>query len=85
MSNMKTTTVREVQHNLGKILRWIEDGEEVVITRHKRVVANLVASASKDRRTDWPDFTKRMKAIWGSAPAGKPASRIIIDERSERP
>ena len=85
MSNMKTTTVREVQHNLSKILRWIEDGETVAITRHKRVVAKLVPSAPKSRTTGWPDFTERMKAIWGNAPAGKPASRIIIDERTERP
>ena len=85
MSNMKTATVREVQHNFTKILRWIEDGEVVVITRHKRVVANLVPSAPKDPKTHWPDFTKRMKAIWGNVAEGKPASRIIIDERTERP
>jgi prevent-host-death family protein len=85
MSNMKTTTVREVQHNLSKILRWVEDGEVVVITRHKRVVANLVPSAPRDRAIVWPDFTGRMKAIWRNVPDGKPASRIIIDERNERP
>jgi antitoxin (DNA-binding transcriptional repressor) of toxin-antitoxin stability system len=82
---MKTTTVREVQHNLTKILRWIEDGEVVVITRHKRAVAKLVPSVPKERQTQWPDFTERMKAVWGSVPKGKPVSRIIIDERTERP
>jgi antitoxin (DNA-binding transcriptional repressor) of toxin-antitoxin stability system len=82
---MKTTTVREVQHNLTKILRWIEDGEVVVITRHKRVVAKLVPSARKDTQIHWPDFTERMKAVWGNVPKGKPVSRIIIDERTERP
>lgn len=85
MSNMKKATVREVQHNLSKILRWVDDGEVVVITRHNRVVANLVPSAPKDRETHWPDFTERMKAIWGKVPDGKPASRIIIDERTDRP
>lgn len=85
MSNMKKTTVREVQHNLAKILRWVEDGEVVVITRHKRVVAKLVPSALKDRKTHWPDFTERMRSIWRDVPEGKPASRIIIDERTERP
>jgi antitoxin (DNA-binding transcriptional repressor) of toxin-antitoxin stability system len=84
MSNMKTTTVREVQHNLNKILQWVEDGEAVAITRHKRTVANLVPSSPK-RRTEWPDFAKRIKSIWGKAPRGKPASKLIIDERTERP
>jgi antitoxin (DNA-binding transcriptional repressor) of toxin-antitoxin stability system len=85
MSNMKTTTVREVQHNLRKILRWVEDGETVVITRRKRVVANLVPSSPKDRTIDWPDFTGRIKSTWKEPVAGKAASRIIVDERNERP
>lgn len=84
-ANMKTTTVRELQYNLSKILRWVEDGEVVAITRHKRVVANLVSSALKGRVTDWPDFTGRVKDIWEKAPGGQPASKIIIDERNERP
>jgi len=81
---MKTTTVREVQHNLSRILRWIEDGEVVVVTRHKRIVANIVPSSKGDRVTEWPDFTGRMNDIWRKVPAGKPASRTIIDERNER-
>jgi len=84
MSNMKTTSVREVQHNLNKILRWVEDGEAVAITRHKRVVANLVPSSPK-QPTGWPDFTKRMNSIWGKAARGKPASEVIIEERTDRP
>ena len=83
MSNMKTTTVREVQHNLNKILRWVEDGETVIITRHRQTVANLIPSSS-GQLTEWPDFTKRMKSIWGKSVAGKPASKVIIDERTER-
>ena len=81
---MKTTTVREVQHNLNKVLRWVEDGEAVAITRRKRVVAKLVPSTSTGRM-EWPDFTKRMKSIWGKAPRGKAASKVIIEERFERP
>jgi prevent-host-death family protein len=82
---MKTVTVRDVQHNLSKVLRWIEDGEVVVITRRSRAVANLVPSPQERREIEWPDFNARIQAIWGSGRAGKPASRIIIDERDERP
>ena len=85
MFNMKKATIREVQHNLRKVLRWIEDGEGVVITRRNRIVAKLVPSSLQERKTEWPDFTARIQSIWGSAPSGKPASRIIIDERDERP
>ena len=82
---MKTTTVRDVQHNLKKILQWIEDGEVVTVTRHKRVVANNVPSAQAIRKTEWPDFAGRLTDIWGKGAQGKPASKIIIDERNERP
>jgi antitoxin (DNA-binding transcriptional repressor) of toxin-antitoxin stability system len=85
MSNMKTTTVRDVQHNLRKILQWIEDGEVVTVTRHKRVVANIVPSTPAVRRTAWPDFAGRLTDIWGKGPKGKSASKTIIDERNERP
>jgi antitoxin (DNA-binding transcriptional repressor) of toxin-antitoxin stability system len=85
MVNMKKATVREVQHNFRKVLRWIEDGEEVVISRRGRAVANLAPIAGETQKIEWPDFSRRLKAIWGIAPAGKPASRIIIDQRNERP
>lgn len=82
---MKTTTVREVQHNLKKILQWIEDGEVVTVTRHKRVVANIIPSTPAARKTEWPDFTQRLTDIWGKGAHGQPASKIIVDERDERP
>jgi antitoxin (DNA-binding transcriptional repressor) of toxin-antitoxin stability system len=82
---MKTTTVRDVQHNLKKILQWIEDGEVVTVTRHKRVVANIVPSTPASRKVEWPDFAGRLAEIWGKGAHGKPASTIIIDERNERP
>jgi len=84
MYNMKKATVREVQHNLRKILRWIEDGEAVVISRRGRIVANLVPSPVESQKIKWPDFNKRIQTIWGTVPPGKPPSRIIIDERDER-
>ena len=44
---MKTMTVREVQHNLRKVLRWIEDGELVAVSRRNRIVAKIVPPAGR--------------------------------------
>jgi antitoxin (DNA-binding transcriptional repressor) of toxin-antitoxin stability system len=34
---MKTATVREVQHHLAKVLRWLEQGQTMEITRRKQI------------------------------------------------
>ncbi|HET9129485.1 MAG TPA: antitoxin Phd/YefM, type II toxin-antitoxin system domain protein [Terriglobia bacterium] len=81
---MKTATIREVQHNLSKILRWVEDGEEVLVTKHKRIVANIVPSTRRNGELKWPDFGQRMKKISLRPVGGKPLSRIISEERDER-
>ena len=81
---MKTATVTEVQRHLSEILRWVHDGEVVVITKHRREVANIVPSESKRKTLVWPDFAARARKNWQSALRGKPVSRIIIDERDER-
>jgi antitoxin (DNA-binding transcriptional repressor) of toxin-antitoxin stability system len=80
---MKTTTVREVQHNLSRILQWVQDGEVVAVTKHRRVIANIVPSAPKSARITWPDFAGRLKRIWKDAPRGEAVSRVIINEREE--
>ena len=84
MTNMKTATIREVQHNLSRILRWVHDGEVVVVTKHRRAVANIVPTQPKRTPVAWPDFAARAKANWKDSARGKAVSRIIIDERAER-
>ena len=82
--DMKRATVREVQHNLAGVLRWIADGESVEIVRHRKVVARIVPAASPSTAPDWPDFTARARNIWGKAVKGKPVSRLIVDDRDDR-
>ena len=84
MSNMKKATIREVQHNLAGVLRWVEDGEEVQVMRRNQIVARIVPADRASKRPRWPDFAGRAEAIWGKHPRGKPASKIIIEDREER-
>ena len=81
---MKKATVREVQHNLAGVLRWIADGDSVEIVRHRKVVARIVPAESHSAAPDWPDFAERARKIWGKAVKGKPVSRIIADDRKNR-
>ena len=84
MSNMKKASIREVQHNLSQVLQWVHDGEEVEVTRHNRIVARIVPAEGSSKKPKWPDFAKRAETIWGKKPRGKPASKILIEDREER-
>ena len=46
---MKTTTVttRETRIHLGELIERVRDGERVLISRHGRIVAELVKAKEK--------------------------------------
>lgn len=75
---MKITTIGEIQKNFGKILKEINSGEEVMITRRGKPVAKLTVLGPK-KNIDWPDFdTEAVEA------EGKPTSQLVTEERGER-
>lgn len=80
--NMKTASVREIQHNLAEVLSWVENGEEVRVVRRKKVVARLLPPEPAAVPT--PDFLGRAQAIWGKKPRGKKLSEIVSEGRGER-
>jgi antitoxin (DNA-binding transcriptional repressor) of toxin-antitoxin stability system len=84
MLDMKRATIREVQHNLAGVLRWVEEGEEVQVLRRGRIVARLVPPTPEMAAPKWPDFAARAKAVWRRPVQGKPVARIISEDREDR-
>ena len=82
MSNMKTASVREVQHNLAEVLSWVARGQEVLVLRRKKIVARLLPPEPIAARS--PDFMARAEGIWGKKPKGKPLSEIVSEARGNR-
>lgn len=82
MSNMRTATVREVQHNLSEVLSRVAQGEEVAVLRRGKVVAKLVPPDPRPPAS--PDFVARARAVWGDRPSGLALSRIASESRGER-
>jgi antitoxin (DNA-binding transcriptional repressor) of toxin-antitoxin stability system len=82
MSNMKTATIRKVQHNLAEVLSWVERGEEVRVLRRNKVVARLVPP--EPAAPSSPDFLARAKAIWGAKPEGARPSELVSESRGAR-
>ena len=82
MSNMRTATIRQVQHNLSEVLSWVEQGEEVQVLRRKKIVARLVPP--DPRPVEAPDFLARARAVWGDRPKGESLSEVVAKARGER-
>lgn len=84
MLNMKKASVREIQHHFSDILRRIEEGEEVYITKRNRIVAKIVPQNDmQNGPVEYPDFVGRAKNIC-AVPRRKALSDTIIEERKER-
>lgn len=84
MLNMKKASVREIQHHFSDVLRHIEEGEEVYITKRNKIVAKIVPqSDTQNGPAEYPDFVGRAKNICGDS-RRKALSDTIIEERKER-
>ncbi len=80
---MKQASVRQLQHCLSDIIRWVDHGEEVKITRRNRVIARLVPDSERRVNVTMPDFAKRARKILPHA-GGKPLSEIVFEDRKSR-
>lgn len=54
----------EAQHNLSKVLKQVEEGASVYITRRGKVVARL-EGPPEDTPVSFPDFALRARKTWG--------------------
>ena len=96
-SYMKTVGSRELKNRLGRYLGLVGRGETIVITKHGRTVAWLTPLASEKEKPDDLDHLLRrlegeghlrlakdpskVRAFKPIDIKGKPASRIILDDR----
>ncbi len=56
----RTATVRDLRNRFADVAKWIEDGEQVTITRNGAVFATLApARPAKPRKPDWAARFKR--------------------------
>jgi prevent-host-death family protein len=75
---MKTATVGEIQKNFAKVLRDINIGEEIIVTKRGKPVARITALGPK-AEIDWPDFYQESIEL-----GGKPVSEIVLETRKDR-
>ena len=64
MYHMKKASVRDLRYGFKRIERLLHQGEEVQITKRRRVIARLVPDRAEVVRKI-PDFLARLRAIYG--------------------
>lgn len=80
---VKQFSIMETQHNLSKVLREVEAGHEVQITRRKKVVARLLPPA-KSEPVRFPDFAGRARRAWSGAWRGSSSAELLNETRGDR-
>ena len=73
---MKSVSLRQMQHHLSDVMRHVDQGQEVLVTRRRRTIARLVPIQPAAAKVKWPDFAVRTARIKGRA-----LSAIILAER----
>lgn len=83
---MKTATVRHLRNHYSSVLRWIDAGEEVAISRRGKVVARLVPeTARKLGRVDWTtSAAARMDKSAFPRLSAKDVAGLLADSRGDR-
>lgn len=76
---MKTTSIRELKHNMSTVLSWVNEGETVEVRRRRDLVA--VLSPPRRKRPAKPDFTARLRAIYGTKAVRTTGTELLAEDR----
>ena len=82
MYHMKTMSVRDLRYRFPEVEAQLREGEEIKITKRKRVIARLVPERPAKRAM--PDFAARLKEIYGRRVAKVSGAEIVSLLRGER-
>ena len=81
MCHMKTASIRDMRHDFNRILAWVSNGEEVAITKHRRIVARLLpAQTRKTASVRMPDIAGRLHKVFGRKIISDKAMGAVLDE-----
>jgi len=78
---MKTASIRELRYAFNKIERLLRQGEEVQITKRRRVIARLVPENGQ-ANPEMPNFLERLRAIYGEKKLSISGAELVAEDRS---
>jgi antitoxin (DNA-binding transcriptional repressor) of toxin-antitoxin stability system len=76
---MKTVSVRDLRYDFPKVEEMLRSGEEIRITKRRRVIARLTPEPME--KPPLPDFLARMKETFGDKVMKVTGAQIISEDR----
>ncbi len=80
MYHMRKASVRDLRYRFSEVERLLQDGENIEITKRKRVIAHLLPVPSRAPRQR-PDFLARLRAIYGTKVLKVSGAELLARER----
>ncbi len=77
---MKKATVRDLRYRFSEVEDLLREGEEIQITKRKRIIARLVP-AKPTVPSQRPDFLARLKKIYRGKPLKVTGAELVSRER----
>jgi prevent-host-death family protein len=77
---MREVGAFEAKNRFGQLLDWVEQGEEVTITRHGREVARLVPAKGTFNRAAARDAAERIRTMRRGVTLGGLKIKDLINE-----
>jgi antitoxin (DNA-binding transcriptional repressor) of toxin-antitoxin stability system len=81
MYHMKKASVRDLRYGFKRIERLLHQGEEVQITKRRRVIARLVPDSAEVVKKI-PDFLARLRTIYGDKVLTVSGAELVSSDRS---
>jgi antitoxin (DNA-binding transcriptional repressor) of toxin-antitoxin stability system len=78
---MKKASVRDLRYRFSVVEELLRDGQEVQITKRKRVIARLLPPESKASHAPLPDFAARQRKIFGKKKLKVSGAELLAAER----
>ena len=80
--HMAKASVRDLRYKFPDVEDLLRQGEEVQITKHRRVIARLIPERDT-KLSQLPDFLARLKKIYGK-PIKVSGAEVIAQDREDR-
>ena len=81
MYHMKRATLRDLRYRFPAVESLLEAGEEIEITRRKRVIARLLPPEKSGGRKR-PDFLAQLKQMYGSKRLEVSGAELLRKDRA---
>ncbi len=78
---MTKASSRDLRYAFKKIERLLHQGEEIQITRRRKVIARLIPEGAQ-ASSKMPDFLARMRNIYGDKVLEVNGADLIAEDRS---